>query len=176
MGGNLKMLALLSLVVVLLLLSALKTWQMSRAPCSVMATGTWTSITCSANSSDFWRTYVLKADCDTEIQFQELYWFGKSVNVSISDMFNTSNVFNLTIQSTQPFNCSSNVQDPDVAAMDPRYHTVKFVCPQGVYAISMKLDNYTNVLGYRGYAVKASVPIDRLVVASKCRERHNPNM
>lgn len=170
------MLALLSLVVVLF--AVVRAQNLTNVKSALFRDGNWNLNVnyLSANSSDFWHTYVLKADCDTEVQFQELYCLGKSVNVSISDMFNTSNVFNLTIQSTQPFNCSSNVQDPDVAAMDPRYSHGQVRLPQGVYAISMKLDNYTNVLGYRGYAVKASVPIDRLVVASKCRERHNPNM
>lgn len=130
----------------------------------------------SANSPDFWRTYLLKADCDTLVQFQELYCMGKSINVTIADVFNSSSIRNLSIVSTEPFNCSSNAQEPDVAALDSRYAQGQVRLPQGVYAISMKLDNYTNVLGYRGYAVKASVPLDRLVVASKCRVRHNPNM
>ena len=129
----------------------------------------------SANSSDFWHTYILKADCDTVVKFQEVYCMGKSVNVSISDMFNSTNVRKLVIQSTEPFNCSSNIQEPDVAALNPRYSKGQVRLPKGVYEISMKLDDYENVLGYRGYAVKASLPIDRLVVASKCRDRHNPN-
>ena len=130
----------------------------------------------SANSSDFWHTFVLKAECETIVQFQEIYCLGKSIYVSIKDKFDSTNMRNLSIISNEAFNCSSNVQNPDVAALDPQYAKGQARLPKGVYEISMKLYNYTNVLGYRGYAVKASVPIDRLVVASKCRERHNPNM
>lgn len=130
----------------------------------------------SANSSAFWRTYLLNAECDTLVKFQEVFCTGKSVNVTVSNLFNGTDVRDLVIRSDQAFNCSSNVQDPNVAALDARYSKGEMLLPAGTWSISMALDNFTNVLGYRGYAVKAQLPIDRLVVASKCRDRHNPNV
>lgn len=129
----------------------------------------------SANSSSFWREYILKADCSTVVKFQEVFCLGKSVNVTAVDLFDPSNIYQLNIKSNQTFNCSSNIQDPDVAAMDPLYSSGQLTLPKGVYSIKMKLDDYENVLGYRGYAVKASVSLDRLLLARKCRARHNPN-
>lgn len=128
-----------------------------------------------ANSSDFWHKYVLKTDCDALVQFQEVYCLGKSVNVTITNLFDSANVYNLTIKSNQTFSCSSNIQDPSEAILDPRYSKGEIKLPSGVWSIAMKLDNFTQVLGYRGYAVKATVPIDRMIVASKCRSRINPN-
>lgn len=168
--------ALLSLL--LAIVSAVSAQNLTNVKSALFRNGNWNLNVnyLAADSPDFWRTYLLKADCDTLLQFQELYCMGKSINVSISDVVNSSVVRTLAIQSTEPFNCSSNIQEPDVAALDSRYAQGQVRLPQGLYAISMQLDNYTNVLGYRGYAVKASVPIDRLVAASKCRAHHNPNM
>lgn len=129
----------------------------------------------SANSSDFWRTFILKTECDTVVKFQEVFCMGKSVNVTATNLFNSTDVRHLVIQSNQTFSCSSNLQDPNVAALDNRYSKGQLVLPGGTFSIAMKLDNFTQVLGYRGYALKAQLPLDRLVVASKCRERHNPN-
>lgn len=129
----------------------------------------------SANSTDFWRNYILKAECETVVKFQEVFCLGKSVNVTISDMFNTTNVIKLTIKSNQNFTCSSNVQNPDEAILDPRYSKAEIILPRGTWSISMKLDKFDQVLGYRGYAVKAFVPLERLLIANTCRSRHNPN-
>ena len=129
-----------------------------------------------ANSADFWRTYVIQTKCETLLQFQEVYCLGKSVNVTITDLDDPENIKKLIIKSQEPISCSLNLQDPDEAALNPRYSKGEIVLQKGNYSISMKLDKFTDVKGYRGYAVKASVPINRLIVASKCRARHNPNM
>lgn len=129
----------------------------------------------SANSSSFWREYILKADCETVLKFQEVYCLGKSINITIKDLFDSQKIYLLDIKSQVGYNCSSNVQDPDVAALDPLYSKGEIVLPKGVYSINMRLDDYENVLGFRGYAVKASVTLDRLILSRKCRSRHNPN-
>lgn len=128
-----------------------------------------------ANSSDFWREYILKAECETVIKFQEVFCFGKSVNVTVTDLFDSTKVYKLEIKSNQNFSCSKNVQNPNEAVLDPRYSKGEMVLPTGTYSIKMKLDKFDQVLGYRGYAVKASVPLERMIINNKCRDPHNPN-
>lgn len=130
-----------------------------------------------ANSSDFWHLYLLKAECDTLLQFQEVYCLGKSINVTIVDLQNDLNVYKLSVVSDQAFNCSSNIQTANEAALDPRYAKGQILLPTGSYSVKMKLLDEQNVLGFRGYDVKASVSIDRLRLAGQCRKRenHNPN-
>ena len=129
-----------------------------------------------ANSSDFWRTYVLKAECETLVNFQEVFCLGKSVNITITDLGTEIVVSQLSIESDQNYSCAtSNVENPDIAALDPKYAKGQVVLPTGLYSIKMDLLDQENVLGYRGYAVKASAPLNRLIVSSKCRSRHNPN-
>lgn len=130
----------------------------------------------SANSPDFWHKYVLKLECESVVKFQEAYCLGKSIHVLISDMKDSSKSYNLTVNSKETFDCSSNIQDPNVAALNSRYAKGQILLPKGIYSVAMKLDNYTNVLGFRGYYVKASVPIDRIILTNKCRSRRNPNM
>lgn len=129
-----------------------------------------------ANSSDFWRTYVLKAECETIVNFQEVFCLGKSVNVTITNLMDVEQITKLSIKSHENASCTENVGNPDVAALNPKYAKGSVILPTGLYSIKMTLLDYENVLGYRGYAVKASVPLNRLLVASKCRARHNPNM
>lgn len=130
----------------------------------------------SADSPDFWRDYVLKVECESVIKFQEMYCLGKSIHVTVTNLDNPSIIYNLDVQSNQPFDCSSNVQRPDEAQMDPRYSHGELTVPTGVYLIKMKLEDYQNVLGFRGFAIKADVSLKRLIAASKCRPRYNANM
>lgn len=129
----------------------------------------------SANSSLFGREYILKAECETDVQFQEVFCLGKSISVTITNMFDSQKVYNLFIESNQNYNCSINVQNPNEAAMIPLYSNGQITLPKGVYSIVMNLDDYEDVLGFRGYAVKASVSLDRLLISRKCRPRHTPN-
>lgn len=128
-----------------------------------------------ANSSDFGRNYILKAECETVVKFQEVFCLGKSVNVTVTDLFDPVKVYNLYIESNQDFSCSSNIQDPNEAILDSHYSKGEIVLPIGTYSISMKLDKFDQVLGYRGFAVKASVPLERMIIANKCRDERNPN-
>lgn len=131
-----------------------------------------------ANSPDFWHLYLLNAPCDTLIKFQEVYCLGKSINVTITNLQDTTKMYNLSVISNQPFNCSSNIQTANEAALDPRYAKGQITLPTGIYSIAMKLLDEQNVLGFRGYDVKASVSLDRLLLAGQCRKRqnHNPNL
>ena len=129
----------------------------------------------SANSSDFWHKYILKAECETVVKFQEVFCLGKSINVTATDLFDSAKVYKLAIKSNENVNCSSNVQDPNEAVLDSRYSKGEMVLPAGTYSISMKLDNFDQVLGYRGYAVKASIPMERMIINSKCIDPRNPN-
>ena len=128
-----------------------------------------------ANSSDFGLTFIMKSECETVVKFQEVYCLGKSINVIITDLLKPGKVYNLLIESKQNFSCSSNVQSPDEAALNPLYSKGEITLPVGVYSIAMKLDQYEQVLGFRGYAVKAFAPLSRLLIANTCRDRHNPN-
>jgi hypothetical protein len=129
----------------------------------------------SSNSSDFWSEYILKADCETVVKFQEVFCLGKSVNVTITDIFDSTKVRKLFIKSNQTFSCSSNVENPNETILNSRYSRAEIVLPTGTYSIKMKLDKYKLVLGYRGYAVKASIPLERTIINSKCRDPRNPN-
>ncbi len=128
-----------------------------------------------ANSSSFWREYILKAECDTIVKFQEVFCLGKSINVTIKDLYDSDKIYLLDIASKVNHTCSINVQYADVAEMNTLYSSGQIVLPKGVYSINMRLDDYQNVKGYRGYAVKASVTLDRFLLSRKCLARHNPN-
>lgn len=129
----------------------------------------------SANSSDFAHTYIIKSECETVVKFQEVFCMGKSVNVTVTNVFDDLDVRNLSIKSNESFDCSSNIQNANVAALNSRYSKGEIRLPSGTYSIAMKLENQDQVLGFRGYAVKAQLPLDRLIVASQCRSRFNPN-
>ena len=128
-----------------------------------------------SNSSDFGHSYILKTECESVVKFQEVFCLGKSINVIVTDLYDPTKVYYLFIESNQSFSCSSNVQDPNEAILDSRYSKGEIVLPTGTYSISMKLDKFEQVLGYRGYAVKASVPLERMIIANKCRDNRNPN-
>ena len=129
----------------------------------------------SANSSSFWREYILKADCETVVKFQEVFCIGKSINVIISNLLDSKKVYNLKIDSKLPYNCTLNIQNANEAALNPLYSKGQVTLPTGLYSIKMKLDDYQNVLGFRGFALKASVSLDRLLLARKCRVIRNQN-
>lgn len=70
-----------------------------------------------------------------------------------------------------------NVQDPNQAILIANYTKGNVTVPAGNYTISMNLVNATSseILGFRGFAIRASTPIERLVLASKCRTNLHQN-
>jgi hypothetical protein len=131
----------------------------------------------SANSTKMYNEYKLIAPCITRLQFQELYCLGKSMQVIIYDDSDPVNMKLLSLNSTVPYNCSMNVQDPAQAALMPDYTRGEVTLPAGNFSIKMNLldGNTTDILGFRGFAVRASIPVETVVLASKCRSGLRPN-
>lgn len=131
----------------------------------------------SADSVKMYNEYKLAAACTTHLEFQEIYCLGKSIEVIITDDNDPSSVKTLAVNSTVPYNCTLNVQDPDQAALMPQYAHGHVFVPAGNYSIKMRMQegNTTDILGYRGFAVRASVPVETLALASKCRHDLHQN-
>ena len=51
-----------------------------------------------ANSSSFWREYILNTECETVVKFQEVFCVGKSVDVTAVDVFDNTKVYHLNIK------------------------------------------------------------------------------
>lgn len=130
-----------------------------------------------ANSTAFYNQYELRAMCRTLLQFQEVFCLGKSVNVTIVKHGTPDVTTHLSVLSTQSYSCSSNVQDPNAAARINTYAQGEVLLSAGNYTISMDLldGDTTDILGFRGYGVRAAIPLPTLVLASTCRSRRDSN-
>ncbi len=130
-----------------------------------------------ANSTKMYNLYKLTSSCTTRLQFQEIFCLGKSIEVSVTDDNDPTSIQLLTIESTVPYNCSVNVQNPDQTALIPAYSRGELSLPGGNYTIrmNMKDGNTTDILGYRGYAIRASIPVENIVLASKCQSDLHQN-
>lgn len=130
-----------------------------------------------ANSTKMYNQYKMEAVCDTLVQFQEIFCLGKSLSVSIQDDDDPSALQTLMLNSTSPYNCSMNVQDPNQAILIANYTQGNVTLPAGNYTISMNLvnGNTSEILGFRGFAIRASTPVERIILASKCRTNFHQN-
>lgn len=174
-----KMLSSLAFCFFSLIFSTLAQQPLFDVPSALFDDGLWRVNVnyLSANSTKMYNEYKLVAPCTTRLQFQEVFCLGKSVQIMITDDNNPASLQTFTMNSTAPYNCSMNVQDPAQAALISNYTRGEIVLPAGNFSIKMNLldGNTTNILGYRGFAVRASIPVETIALASKCRSNLRPN-